>query len=81
MVQDPHGGEVDRHRDEPAVDLCQHSVLIRSPVGEPREEATHARCGGVEDVRAVAVAQDPMLVGRVVGVPGKVPAPVDDEHA
>ena len=73
------GRAVDRHRQQLAGDAGQHPVLVGAPAGEARQIGEDLLAVGVEDVRAVAMDQDPVLVRRVEGVAGDMRPPVAEE--
>ena len=54
-------------------------MLVGLPIGEAGEVVHHALCVGVEDVRAVAVDENAVGVGFVVGVAANVGTLVDDQ--
>ena len=78
--EDRERGQVEGDREEPPIDRADDAMLVRSPLGEMREIGDDFLRIGVEDVRAVAVAEHAVVVAGVVGIAGDVVAPIDDEH-
>ncbi len=59
--------------------MGQHAVLVGAPLGELGQVVEDALRVGVEDVRAVRVDQDAVVVVVVVGIAADVGAPVDEQ--
>ena len=59
---------------------AQHAMLVRPPLGEPRQVLEDVARVGVEDVRPVLVDEDAGVVVVVVGVAADVRALVADQH-
>jgi hypothetical protein len=73
-------GQVDRDRYPMIVDLGQHPMLVRAPLGETRQIVDDARGIGMKDVRPVAVDHDARRIQMVVGVAADVITAVDHQH-
>lgn len=63
-----------------AINAGKDTVFVGHPVGEAREVVDHALGVGVKDVRAVAMDEDAVGVGFVVGVAANVGTLVDDQN-
>src|SRR6476659_9600107 len=76
-----HGRPVDRDRHQLAADAGEHAVLVRAPARERRQVLDDLGRVRVEDVRAVAVDEDPGGVGLVVRVAADVRPAIEHEDA
>ena len=79
-VQSIDGGQVDRNRQQLAVDARLHAMLIGPPCREPAQVLVDLARIGVEDVWPVAVDQDAGAVVAVVRIAADVHALVDHQH-
>lgn len=62
------GGEIEGDRQKTAVDVSHHPVLVIPPAGEAGEVIKDPTLRGVEDMRAVFMNENPVLVKAVIGV-------------
>ena len=72
------GQQVDRQRVHPARVRGLHAVVIGHHLAEAVDVLPHILVRGVEDVRAVHVHHDPVVVALGVGIAGHVATLVDD---
>ena len=79
-VEAVNGVLVDGDRQELAINTGKDAVFVGHPAGEAGEVVDDALGIGVEDMRAVAVDEDAVGVGFVVGVAANVGTLVDDQN-
>jgi hypothetical protein len=72
--------EIDRYRQEHAVDLRQDAMLVGPPARELRQIVEDRLRVRVEDVRTIGVHQDARRVEPVMRIAADMVAPIDQEH-
>ena len=73
--------QVEGHRDTPAVNFRQHTVLVRVPFGKSGEIVPDLGAVGVKQMGPVQMDHHPVLVQPVVGIPSNMPSAVDNKDA
>ncbi|KPY78801.1 Unknown protein sequence [Pseudomonas syringae pv. spinaceae] len=73
-------GEIDGDRHQLPINLRQHTMLIRPPLGESRQVVDDPLRVGMEDVRTVTMHQHPCCIRVIVCIAGDMRASVDQQH-
>ena len=76
VIKSIDGVEIDRHRQELAVDAGEHAVLVLAPGGEARKIIENLLRVRMENMRSVFVHEDAGGIVMIVGIAADVTAAI-----